>query len=383
MLGDDLSNGLSFYGKILCIRNTLNRISYSKGKTVSISENNLPSAKRRLIYLIAFPAGAALISVFVMLNRQQFSTASLLFGFGVAAILLLFEIFLLFRIFTLKLVETAFYLILMLTIPIFVNTNLNNYTTISRITPEYLSEVVNGMALWETIFFVGIFLSIPRKTFLILVSTTLVLIIVVGLRNLWLLHEAGNLEAIYVFHWVHIIFALGILFFLILRIGGIQHQRASLDQLTGALNRHEAIIVLNSLYEQAVRFQSPFSLILIDIDHFKEVNDTYGHPTGDNVLIEFTRIITDTIRKQDYLVRWGGEEFLVLLPNEGMSGAKITADRVREAVSNGDYHEDITITASFGVTTYEAGLTVGDLLSNMDEALYRAKAEGRNMVIPY
>lgn len=350
---------------------------------MSILPKNLSSSSRRLIYLIAFPVGAVLISVFVLLNQQKFSVASFSFGVGVAAVLLLFEFALIFRVFTLQMVEIFFYLTLMITIPIFVHINLNNAITISRITPEYLSEVVNGMALWETIFFVGISLSIPRKTFPILVTTTLTLIIAVSLRNLWLLHQAESLKAIYIFHWVHIIFALGVVFILLLRIGGIQHERASLDQLTGAYNRHEATIILHSLYEQSIRYQSPFSLILIDIDHFKKINDTHGHPKGDQILIEFTRIITQTIRKQDFVVRWGGEEFLVLLPNEDISGAKITAERIHEAVSNGNYHENITVTASFGVTTYKAGLTVDDLLSNIDEALYRAKAEGRNLVIPY
>ena len=258
-------------------------------------------------------------------------------GLVVSLLLLVGAVILLFQPLALKFIEIFLYFIMLSFFSLFSNFNLYRAIEISKITPEYVGEVINGMTLWILILFMGAFLSISSRGFQILVLFTLSLVVGLGARNIWLIYESGLWDLIYLFHWAHSLFALAVTIFLILRIGGLQRHYATTDVLTGVLNRSEASKELSLLYEQAVRYNTTFSVILIDIDHFKFVNDTYGHPTGDLFLMEFARIISTTIRKEDFVARWGGEEFLVILPKVELVGATVSAERIRESIRKGVY----------------------------------------------
>ena len=154
------------------------------------------------------------------------------------------------------------------------------------------------------------------------------------------------------------------------------------DALTGIANR----LYLQEYYQKvqalAVRHRSPLSLVMTDIDHFKMVNDQHGHQAGDQILVEFARLLKENCREEDLPVRFGGEEFCVLLVAADTKKAYCQAERMRSLVEKATIGEQqIKITASFGIATLKDGESLDDLLKRADNALYRAKDSGRNKVL--
>ncbi|MDP3266444.1 MAG: sensor domain-containing diguanylate cyclase [Sulfuricurvum sp.] len=155
---------------------------------------------------------------------------------------------------------------------------------------------------------------------------------------------------------------------------------AMIDQLTGIYNRHKFEQLLILEMERSRRFSEPLSLIIIDIDHFKLVNDTYGHNTGDVVLKYLVEIVQKNIRKIDIFARWGGEEFLVLSPNTDLKNIAVLAEKLRLAVAEAECPEVSHITISQGISTLEEKDTFSGLFKRADMGLYHAKEHGRNQV---
>jgi diguanylate cyclase (GGDEF)-like protein len=341
---------------------------------------DLPSKKRRQIYLVTFPAGALFILAFALIQQEKLPPVSLAAAALASILLLACSILLFLQPESLASIESVFYLFMVLFFPVFAGSNLNSPATIARSTPEFFGETTNGMTIWEVIFFVGAFLSLSQRLFKFVVGLACGLIFAIGLVNTILLQNAGRLEPAYIFHWGHSLFAMAVTAFLIVRIGHLQQRYATTDLLTGILNRRAASNLLASEYERAVRYQTPFAVILLDIDYFKRVNDTFGHPIGDLVLKEFAEVLAAAIRKTDHVARWGGEEFLIILPQTSLDGAKIIAERIRAMIEAHVYTKSQKLTSSFGVAVYSPGKTMADLLSAVDEALYQAKRQGRNTV---
>lgn len=155
---------------------------------------------------------------------------------------------------------------------------------------------------------------------------------------------------------------------------------ASTDPLTQIYNREKLGRVFNKEMRAIERGEKPFSIISVDIDHFKRVNDTFGHATGDSVLITVARTMKNSLRATDYIGRWGGEEFLILCPETGLADALKLAERIRIAVSEQSYITGEQHTISIGVGTYRTGDTLDSLLHRSDLAMYEAKQTGRNRV---
>jgi two-component system cell cycle response regulator len=159
------------------------------------------------------------------------------------------------------------------------------------------------------------------------------------------------------------------------------------DELTGMFNRRYFQEALERELSGAQRYKHSLALCIIDLDHFKLVNDSYGHLCGDYVLQAFGRLLKESIRMYDVACRYGGEEFAVLLPDTSLDEAISLCDRFRERVCNYvfTYNDDVTlqITASVGVTAHstENGITGQQLVDLADKALYRAKSQGRNKVV--
>lgn len=157
------------------------------------------------------------------------------------------------------------------------------------------------------------------------------------------------------------------------------------DPLTGLFNRGEGMRILKEEFERADRYHRSFSVIMLDIDHFKRVNDTFGHGVGDRVLCATATLLVELVRISDTVARYGGEEMLIILPEADMSAACQLAERLREGIATqqiaADQGDPIQVTASFGVATYpDQGKTVEVVLAAADQALYSAKAAGRNRV---
>lgn len=163
--------------------------------------------------------------------------------------------------------------------------------------------------------------------------------------------------------------------------------QATRDSLTRLWNRLSILEALQREVTRADRERHHVGVALIDIDHFKTINDNYGHIAGDAVLREISRRMANSIRSYDYLGRYGGEEFLMVLPGCDREAVRMHAERVRinicrEAMRLGD-EQNVNLSASFGVTNFipGAGITIEDLIRNADNALYAAKANGRNRVV--
>lgn len=157
---------------------------------------------------------------------------------------------------------------------------------------------------------------------------------------------------------------------------------ATRDSLTNALTRRYIDEACAHELACSHRNDKPLVLLMMDLDHFKRVNDTHGHQAGDRVLVDFVKSVRTLLRSQDLLGRFGGEEFVVLLPETGLSDALIVAERIRAACDKPADSTQIGCTVSIGVSTNAAsGDSVDTLLARADLALYQAKAEGRNRVV--
>jgi diguanylate cyclase (GGDEF)-like protein len=159
------------------------------------------------------------------------------------------------------------------------------------------------------------------------------------------------------------------------------------DELTGLLNMRGFSIAANRLFGQAMRYNRAASLLMIDSDNLKMVNDNYGHEAGNRMLRQLTRLVQGELRYTDVLARYGGDEFIVLLPETPIKGAIEVADRIRDAVANAPLEIDgkrIACTVSIGAAGYPAdGNTMDALVARADRAMYKAKQDGRNRVVQF
>lgn len=161
---------------------------------------------------------------------------------------------------------------------------------------------------------------------------------------------------------------------------------AALDPLTGIYNRRFGMTRLHEEFTRAVRTTGPLGVMMFDIDHFKKVNDTYGHLAGDRVLIQVAKIARTALREGDILIRYGGEEFLVILPAASKDNARAVGEKLQrmvEETSVTDGDQEIRVTISIGVTSFPelAAASDQELVKRADESLYSAKETGRNRVI--
>jgi diguanylate cyclase (GGDEF)-like protein/PAS domain S-box-containing protein len=154
---------------------------------------------------------------------------------------------------------------------------------------------------------------------------------------------------------------------------------ATFDLLTGAYNRRKFVFFVELSIEKKVKYTSPFSIIMFDIDFFKRVNDNFGHKTGDRILQEITAIVKHKLRESDKIFRWGGEEFIILLPETPLKNAFNVAEKVRKSIEHYDFGIDHNVvTISLGVGEYILNDNIDQFVSRVDNALLRAKSNGRN-----
>jgi len=152
------------------------------------------------------------------------------------------------------------------------------------------------------------------------------------------------------------------------------------DNLTKLYNRNKLDSVLISEASRTNTYGNNFGIIIIDIDHFKKINDLYGHQMGDTTLKEFSNILSSHTRKTDTVGRWGGEEFLIICSETSLEGILILAQKLRKEISSHSFSLDKQVTASFGVSSYIKNENINELIKRADKALYKAKEKGRNIV---
>ncbi|HEU0143948.1 MAG TPA: GGDEF domain-containing protein, partial [Nitrososphaera sp.] len=163
----------------------------------------------------------------------------------------------------------------------------------------------------------------------------------------------------------------------------LAQERAMTDALTGLLNRYGLQRVLAHEHAEARRYNRPLSCLMIDLDNFKTINDTYGHSAGDTALQQVSTILTEAVRRSDMVFRYGGEEFLVLLPETDLEGAAQLAEKIRAAAASrpfGDGERVFHLTLSAGASSLCDSESGNDMIARADVALYQAKDQGRNRV---
>ncbi|MGC9312204.1 MAG: GGDEF domain-containing response regulator [Sediminispirochaetaceae bacterium] len=165
------------------------------------------------------------------------------------------------------------------------------------------------------------------------------------------------------------------------------YEKATKDVLTGLFNRRKMMDFIEYEIERSTRNKKPFSIILTDIDHFKMVNDTYGHDCGDVVLRIIGQTFLSAIRKQDHVSRWGGEEFMFLLPETDENGSFTLAEKIRHIIAKKQFQcnkENLSdITMTFGIAVFQDHPNVDTLIKHADLALYHGKNTGRNRTVLY
>jgi diguanylate cyclase (GGDEF)-like protein len=151
--------------------------------------------------------------------------------------------------------------------------------------------------------------------------------------------------------------------------------------LTGAYNRRKFDHYAKLSIDKQKRYGSPFSIIMFDVDNFKQINDNYGHNKGDQTLQEISAIVKNTLRNSDKLFRWGGEEFIILLPETSLENARIVAEKLRRSIESNPFnmrHGNVTV--SLGVGEYKEDEGPDQLILRIDNALLNAKSNGRNKI---
>lgn len=157
-----------------------------------------------------------------------------------------------------------------------------------------------------------------------------------------------------------------------------------IDPMTGLTNRRHIKELVEQEYSRAQRHNRTFSIILADLDSFKGINDTYGYNAGDDVLVEISRVFRGCVRNEDVCARWGGEEFLILLPETTIDGALAVAQKIHESVAMTEfkaYKPGIRTTISLGLSEYKPGQALFECVSRADHALQQAKKAGKNRYI--
>lgn len=168
------------------------------------------------------------------------------------------------------------------------------------------------------------------------------------------------------------------------RVENELHALATTDTLTGLNNRRRLLEIADYELLRTGRSNSPLSVIMCDIDHFKHINDKFGHASGDQVLVQVTGLMQKSIRQQDTLCRWGGEEFVILLPETAMQEAVSIAERMRLSIAEvGDTPQALTpVTITLGVAQWRSSETIQECIDRADEAMYIGKRAGRNRTVP-
>ncbi|MBA6297827.1 sensor domain-containing diguanylate cyclase [Colwellia sp. MB02u-9] len=155
---------------------------------------------------------------------------------------------------------------------------------------------------------------------------------------------------------------------------------SNIDPLTEIANRKLFETVLNKEIIRADRYHHPLTLVMFDLDKFKEINDQYGHKVGDNILCIISKLVAQNIRDVDLFARWGGDEFVIIFPELSQKQAHQTSDKLREMISQYQIKDKISVTCSFGIAQYNSGDSIDSLFKRVDKQLYISKAQGRNQV---
>jgi diguanylate cyclase (GGDEF)-like protein len=236
---------------------------------------------------------------------------------------------------------------------------------------------------WVPLFFLVVYLIFDQRIALVVSTIIFSTTVVIGIgMNLYYQKQfqLQTYDSLIQFYISNAVYILALYFLQRFKMAFIQNEAmqhlANTDYLTNLPNRRH----IEKLLSDSIKNNLSFSVILLDIDHFKRINDTYGHDTGDIVLREFAHLISDNIRDKDVVGRWGGEEFIILASDLDGKQAAIFANRLRKLIEEKTFSHKEPVSSSFGVAEFNLKERPQDVLKRADIALYKAKENGRNSV---
>jgi diguanylate cyclase (GGDEF)-like protein len=345
----------------------------------SQNDNDLFSKYKQQTYRLAFPFGL-LISILYVITATEVNSTRFYLGISMGIILVVLT-FLVWRgDRLLHLIEWVFYFIVVTYFLLLTQISLSDMIALGTLEPGALSDQVNSLTMWLIVFMVAGFLTLKTDQASRLILYIVLCMVILGLNNILFLIASDQLTPAYIFRWVNPFASLLVAILLIQRMGVLQQKNASTDPLTGLLNRRASYQVLTREMERSTRYKKALSIILLDVDHFKKINDRYGHMTGDEVLKSLSKLIANTIRQADSLGRWGGEEFLLILPETDSESARLSAERICSLIRESQFGKVEHVTASFGVSTFQSDWGLEELFHHADLAMYQAKHSGRDQV---
>ena len=241
--------------------------------------------------------------------------------------------------------------------------------------------MINVYMLWSPIYFFYIFMVLERKKALGYSLFIILITIIMGFPHFHNLRANDTLIQFYISTFVYTV----ILFYFQRLVSvyiesDMLRKNAYYDSLTNIGNRRSVDTWIETEIKRCNESDSVFSIIYFDIDHFKKINDQYGHDIGDHILKEFASLVKSFIRSGDYFGRWGGEEFLIVATNQSLAESIQFSERLRKMIENHSFCYVDHITASFGVACYQPNDEPKTIIKRADQALYSAKNNGRNMV---
>lgn len=193
-------------------------------------------------------------------------------------------------------------------------------------------------------------------------------------------NKVGKYRLSFIVFLINIVLSIIIIFLIKRHVKDALEEMVNNDSLTGIYNRRFFTEFLRSEIERSERYKKVFCLIMLDIDFFKKINDTYGHDVGDKILKELTSVIKSCVRKSDLFARVGGEEFAIIVPETDLEAAMQLAEKIRLKVAENIFTNDLKVTISLGVSQYLVQDDNNTIYKRSDNALYKAKANGRNRV---
>jgi diguanylate cyclase (GGDEF)-like protein len=237
-----------------------------------------------------------------------------------------------------------------------------------------LALVVGGLITIASLYFIDIF-AMHLFPLLMSMEKAMKFMEDLHLNYNWIITTSGITLLV-----ISVLFLNRIIFPKIMKLEHNLEILASTDSLTNIYNRSKYDEIITREIERANRYNRFLSMIMFDVDVFKKINDTYGHLVGDHVLKTLVSLTKEEMRGADYLIRWGGDEFILVLPETNLEGAKGLAERIRDLIANYKFDDIETLTVSFGVTHFCKGDTEHIIFKRADEALYKAKINGGNRV---
>lgn len=258
-------------------------------------------------------------------------------------------------------------------------------TTFFDVVHHYLVPIGGSLGdfiVWMPIYIVFIFLTLGIRTGLMFSIGIFVITVIDGVMNMKGL-STESMDSLFQYYFANLIYIIVLYYaqhmFKAYARAELFKKHAYLDALTGIPNRHKIDEWLDKKLRDSQKIKAGFSIIFFDIDHFKKINDLFGHKTGDSVLIELAELIQKNLAIGDLFGRWGGEEFIII-PKAAGEGAIRLAEELRKVVEEHEFGNVGRLTASFGVADSKPEDDIDSILNRVDEGLYQSKNYGRNKV---